>query len=340
MDFENFNLKDNSFQKYIENGDIREIKRYLNLSYVYSLGRVFDREVSKIEELGFNKKIVVSSRDCEIKTGWFKFDPIEGLEKKSYSIFIFNQNKNMILAWNSFTIDLYFIESKLYCPFNFTTAISDVALIENSFLIYAFENGNYITIYFLENFLSKKKHKVRNLLGHTAKICCFRTVDNDHFLSGSYDSTIKLWKISSLECIRTFVGHTEYISCLNLLRDSKMFVSGSNDTTIKIWDLESGLCLKTLICHQNYIKDIQETKNGEIVSLDRDGILIFWIPKTGHRLVSLLGTTNVDVSCFRILDSGELVIGLENGMVQVWSNKQYVCNNDSNLSKKKECNIL
>ncbi|CAF1037864.1 unnamed protein product [Brachionus calyciflorus] len=233
----------------------------------------------------------------------------------------------MILAWNRYTIDLHFIESKLYYPFNFTKAISDVAFVENCFLIIAFENESFITIYNWENFLEKKVRRVKLLGCNAGNIKSLCIVDNDHLLSGSYDSMIKLWKISTLECIWTYV-----------------------DTTIRIWDLRSGLCLKTFIGHQNYPIEIQETKNGEIVSLDREGVLNFWDQKTGAIILSLTNSLNLNdfISCFRILESGDLVTGSENGLIQMWSNEPIFFSYFTALledkekggTKRKECNIL
>ncbi|CAF0775188.1 unnamed protein product [Brachionus calyciflorus] len=127
-----------------------------------------------------------------------------------------------------------------------------------------------------------------------------------------------------------------------------MFVSGSNDTTIKIWDLESGICLKTFIGHRNYPIDIQETKNGQIVSLDREGVLNFWDPKSGSLTFSLTRSLNDFFSCFRILESGELVTGSENGMIQMWSNEPIFFNHfiefeedyKKTSTNRKICNIL
>ncbi|RNA13537.1 WD40 repeat-containing [Brachionus plicatilis] len=126
-----------------------------------------------------------------------------------------------------------------------------------------------------------------------------------------------------------------------LLSASTIFVSGSDDTTLKLWNLETGECLKTFIGHKNDIYYIQETRNGEIASLDINGMLKFWNIETATCMLSLSSETNDNWSCFRILRSGKLVTGSQSGKIEIWSNEQIIFDYDENIYKtKKCCNIL
>ena len=58
--------------------------------------------------------------------------------------------------------------------------------------------------------------------------------DNQHALSASYDSTIKLFNVNDGAVLRTFKNHTGRVTCLALLPDGLRFVSGSTDRTAKI----------------------------------------------------------------------------------------------------------
>ena len=59
-------------------------------------------------------------------------------------------------------------------------------------------------------------------------------LDNQHALSASYDSTIKLFNVNDGAVLRTFENHTDTVSSLALLPDGLRFVSGSNDETARI----------------------------------------------------------------------------------------------------------
>jgi WD40 repeat protein len=58
-------------------------------------------------------------------------------------------------------------------------------------------------------------------------------------ISGSYDNTIKIWKLDSFKNIITLKGHTHFINKLKLCKDGLRFISASHDTTIRIWNLKT-----------------------------------------------------------------------------------------------------
>ncbi|RNA26075.1 serine threonine kinase [Brachionus plicatilis] len=332
-------LKADFFNKYLDYEDVKETMNYFGLNFHYCLGKTFSQCVSKIEEIDDNEKLLISSFGNKMKIGKYKFDQLQ--IPKNYIYFILNKKKDIILACGKNHVGIYLIHSKLFYPKYFEMNLSHLALIENRYIILSFTQENYIEIQYWENFFQDNMNKVRHLVGHTDSVHYMCTVDDDHLLSGSNDSTIKYWKISALECVRTFVGHRGFVNSLMLLGNSKMFVSGSDDTTLKLWNLETGECLITFIGHGNIIDDIQETKNGEVVSMDRDGVLNFWNIKNGSLMLSLSNGKNDSWSCFRILESGKLVTGSEGGVIQIWSNEQIIFDYLENYgSRKKVCNIL
>lgn len=76
--------------------------------------------------------------------------------------------------------------------------------------------------------------------------------DGKRALSGSDDTTLKLWDLETGNCLRTFEGHTFAAYCIAILPDGKRALSGGGDKTLKLWDLETGRCLRTFegICNQ------------------------------------------------------------------------------------------
>ncbi|KAJ2486725.1 ubiquitin-binding SDF ubiquitin ligase complex subunit met30 [Coemansia sp. RSA 2320] len=63
-------------------------------------------------------------------------------------------------------------------------------------------------------------------------------------ISGSLDSTMRVWDIETGECVDTIFGHVEGI--WSMAFDSLRVVSGSNDGIVKVWDTSSHACLFTL----------------------------------------------------------------------------------------------
>jgi len=56
---------------------------------------------------------------------------------------------------------------------------------------------------------------------------------DDYLASGSVDKTIKIWQVSSGECIHTLCGHTDTVTSLCVNVEGKL-VSASWDKTLKM----------------------------------------------------------------------------------------------------------
>ena len=89
---------------------------------------------------------------------------------------------------------------------------------------------------------------LKTLRGHEGAVTTL-SMEGNKVISGSLDSTIKLWDLESGLCSRTLdwmssEGHTGVIRCLQA--DSWRIVSSSDDKTLKVWKLDSGERLVTL----------------------------------------------------------------------------------------------
>ena len=78
--------------------------------------------------------------------------------------------------------------------------------------------------------------------------------DEVKLITGSMDSTLKVWDWRRGKCIKTLSGHTEGVVCLNF--DSNVLASGSVDSTIKVWNLRTGGAF-TLRGHSDWVNAVQ-----------------------------------------------------------------------------------
>ena len=75
-------------------------------------------------------------------------------------------------------------------------------------------------------------------------------------ISGSRDTTVKLWNAKTGKIIHTLEGHTDFVTSVAWSCDGKMIISGSGDTTVKIWDVKTGKIIHTLHKHIKYITSV------------------------------------------------------------------------------------
>jgi WD40 repeat protein len=85
-------------------------------------------------------------------------------------------------------------------------------------------------------------------------------LNNGNIASGSNDDTIRVWDITSGQCIKTLTGHTSIVRSIIQL-DNGNIASSSNDETILVWDIISGQCIKTLTGHTSYVSSMIQLNN-------------------------------------------------------------------------------
>ncbi|MGM9847095.1 MAG: hypothetical protein ACI31F_03990 [Muribaculaceae bacterium] len=127
--------------------------------------------------------------------------------------------------------------------------------------------------------------KVFSLKGHIMDVV--RSVayspDGKYLVSGNWYNTIKLWDVSTGECIKTFEGHTEDVSSVAFSPDGNYIASGSWDKTIKLWNVATGECIKTFEGHAGSVYSVAFSPDGKyIASGSSDNTLKLWNVKTGE----------------------------------------------------------
>ncbi|KAG6008611.1 hypothetical protein E4U21_004251 [Claviceps maximensis] len=68
-----------------------------------------------------------------------------------------------------------------------------------------------------------------------------------YMLTGGLDNTVRLWDITTGQCIRSMFGHVEGI--WGLVGDTLRVVTGANDSMTKIWEPRSGKCERSFTGH-------------------------------------------------------------------------------------------
>ncbi|KAA3671989.1 F-box and WD-40 domain protein 7 [Paragonimus westermani] len=98
-------------------------------------------------------------------------------------------------------------------------------------------------------------------------------------VTGSRDTTLRLWNAVSGHCIRVFQGHLGAIRCVQFA--GTMVVSGSYDSTVRVWCILTGVCLRILSGHKNRVYTLL-FDGSHIISASLDTTIRVWDAFTGH----------------------------------------------------------
>ncbi|KAI1820708.1 WD40 repeat-like protein [Xylaria intraflava] len=164
---------------------------------------------------------------------------------------------------------------------------------------------------------------IRTLQGHTHSVRAIAT-HADTLVSGSYDSTVRVWRISTGETVHVLQGHIQKVYSVVLDVGRNRCISGSMDSTIKIWDLETGTCLHTLEGH-TLLVGLLDLRDERLVSAAADSTLRIWDPKTGLCQAALTAHTAA-ITCFQ--HDGRKVISGSDRNLKMWDTRTGECLQD------------
>lgn len=124
----------------------------------------------------------------------------------------------------------------------------------------------------LEKNWRKGIHTIKTFVGHSDGVTCLQ-FNGKYLMTGSYDSSIKIWKVSTGECIRTLTGHTKGVRAL--VFDSQKLITAGLDSTIKVWNYHTGQCISTYRGHDDAVVSV-DFCNRTIVSGSADHTVKVW----------------------------------------------------------------
>ena len=164
---------------------------------------------------------------------------------------------------------------------------------------------------------------VRSLAGHQHSVRAI-AAHADTLVSGSYDSTVRVWKISTGETVWKLTGHTQKVYSVVYDHERNRCISGSMDNQVKIWSLELGTCLHTLDGHSSLV-GLLDLNSDRLVSAAADSTLRIWDPDSGQCKATLTAHTGA-ITCFQ--HDGQKVISGSDKTLKMWNVKTGECVKD------------
>jgi len=120
------------------------------------------------------------------------------------------------------------------------------------------------------------------LTGHTNTLTCVSTqASNPQIITGSEDSTVKLWDLGMGKCVTTLTHHKKGVRALQMHPTEYTFASGSSDN-IKKWKFPHGEFISNFGGHNSIINTLALNQDNVFVSGGDNGSMVFWDWATGY----------------------------------------------------------
>jgi WD40 repeat protein len=105
---------------------------------------------------------------------------------------------------------------------------------------------------------------------------CSFSPDGKKFLTGSYDSTVRVWEVSTGRCLQVLSGHVGPVWSVAWTGNSDRVISGGADKTIRVWEIQTGRCLQVLAEHSLAVDRVAFGDQNHVISGSRDNTLRIW----------------------------------------------------------------
>jgi WD40 repeat protein len=161
---------------------------------------------------------------------------------------------------------------------------------------------------------------IRKYTSHSSNVYTLDQIDNDTMVSGSRDQTIRIWKISTGETLKTINVYVK----VNVVRvfsiEYKEILCGleSSISNLQIYNYSSGVLIRILNGHTNNVNSIEMLSGQFMASGGDDQKVIIWDISLYTIKFTLVGHTS-SVNCIKRLSSNLIASGDKiDGLIIVW----------------------
>ncbi len=130
---------------------------------------------------------------------------------------------------------------------------------------------------------SKQRPEIFVQLGHSSNVIAMAiSPDGQHVVSGSSDSTIKLWNIHLKKEVRT-IKLAGGVNSVQFSRDGKQVLTGDSNGDLIIWDFDNWKILKKFKHYSKYVDNFQLSASGKY-AISSGAKLTYWDIQSSRKI--------------------------------------------------------
>ncbi|KAJ1863117.1 ribosome assembly [Coemansia sp. RSA 989] len=164
-----------------------------------------------------------------------------------------------------------------------------------------------------------------SLTGHTEAVLSVSfSPDGSQLASGSGDTTVRIWDLSTETPRVTCKGHRNWVLCIAWAPNAQVLASGSMDNSVRLWDPATGRELGILNGHRKWITALSwepqhlNPQCSRVASSSKDGTVRVWDVKLRRCLFTLAGHTAA-VTCVKWGGDGRIYTGSQDKTIKIWN---------------------
>ena len=163
-----------------------------------------------------------------------------------------------------------------------------------------------------------KIHREIEAFGDVAACVAF-SPNSELLAAGSFEKTIKIWKVAAGEPIAELTGHTNWVFSISFSPDGATLASASYDKTARLWNVAEAKEIAVLSGHTAGVRAVAFTRDGQhVISGGGDRSAIVWRLSDHQEVVRLKGHTAALRAIACSPDGTTVATASEDATIKLW----------------------